>query len=437
MGRNPTALPCLTLAVPDLRENRRVVRTSDSAAPVAIQARAPIWVVALLAGVLAFSLSSDLRGLWQESAGFSWLVALRSLQLVADHLSLVLVGRYPRAAAVTIWVALPIAVGTDHVGLTMLSVALVTAGVLALCTRAWVIAHAGVTAAWIVAQFVVGGELTGWTLVFTVVPGAAVGLILRYFLTKVARDRERARVSAETLARVHGEERRELSRELHDAVASELAVISMEAASVKASSDVLQLSESLSVIEDASRAASAELRLLVENLRDTSESLRPEAPPFTDPDPALAQTIESAAKALADRGFEVDTEIAGLGDLHSPALSPSTRHSYRRIIQEATTNIIKHAPPGAQCSLVAAAEAGMLRIRVANELGDGQPCSPAATVGAVGLAGINERAALTGGRASFGRQGSEWVVDAILPLGLTQDSAQKPTMAIPTAATPD
>lgn len=437
MDKKPTALPWLALAVPDLRENRRVVRTSDSAAPVAIQARAPLWVVALLAGVLAFSLSSDLHGLWQESAGFSWLVALRSLQLVADHLSLVLIGRYPRAAAVAVWAALPIAVGTGHVGLTMLSVAIVTAGILALATRGWAIAHVGVTAAWIVAQFVVGGELTGWTLVFTVVPGGAVGLILRYFFTRSAQDRERARVSAETLARVHTEERRELARELHDAVASELAVISMEATSVKESSDVLQLGEALLVIEDASRAASSELRLLVETLRDTSQGLGPQAPLSADPGTALAQTMETAAKTLAERGFDVDTDVAGLGDLRSQTLSPSTGHSYRRIVQEATTNIIKHAPPGARCSLVAAAEAGMLRIRVANELGDDQTPSPAATAGAVGLAGINERAALTGGRASFGRQGSEWVVDAILPLGLTQGSVRTPTMAIPTAATPD
>ena len=378
-----------------------------------ITARAPAWAVALLGGVLLWSLGTDLRSVFETSGGWSWGLLLLVVKVILDHGSLVLVGVRPYAAAIAIWIVLPITVISGHIGTTVLSVPGVTAGVLALCRPRSAALHLAICGAWVVVHAASGTDpMTGWTLVLFLVPAITGGLVTRWFLTRIAGERERSRRATALATRVREQERLELSRELHDVVASGLALISLETSSVEDSEDPAELRQALATVQQTSRAAAAELRLLVRTLREPpGESSGSPLAEFRRAG-TLAEVTREVVQALIEHGFEVELDLRAFDGIRAEELQPSVLHSYLRILQEATTNVIKHAPPGAACSVAGAIREGQLSIRIANRLDEP---TPAGSDG-VGLKGIEERAALTAGTVSYGEEQGRWLVAASLPL---------------------
>ena len=385
-----------------------------------IEARAPAWAVGLLGGVLLWSLVTDLQVHWTVRFDGSVLWWLLTLKTVLDHGALAFAGVRPYAAAIIIWCALPITIATDQLGMTVLSLPGVTVAVLALCRRGFAVAHGAIALSWAVAHAIVAVEaLVAWTIGIFLLPAAVVGLVIRYFLIRAAGERERIRITTEAMTRVREQERLELSRELHDAVASGLALISMETTSVEESDDLDELRGALTTVQQVSRATSAELRMLVRTLREPAGEAEALASPLVDEhaDASLASVTDQAIRLLSDRGYPVTTDIKGLHQIPATGLLQPVWHTYLRIVQESVTNVIKHAPPHAACRVSAHATRSMLRFSIANEL----PPAGSSSVsphdsGSMGLKGIQERAALTSGVVSYGRQGNEWIVEAALPL---------------------
>jgi signal transduction histidine kinase len=79
-----------------------------------------------------------------------------------------------------------------------------------------------------------------------------------------------------------------------------------------------------------------------------------------------------------------------------------------RIVQEALTNTLKHAGPGATAQVTLAASDGEVRVRVRDN-GRGAPAAPSH-----GLVGMRERAAMYGGVVTAGPAESGWLVDVVL-----------------------
>ena len=94
--------------------------------------------------------------------------------------------------------------------------------------------------------------------------------------------------------------------------------------------------------------------------------------------------------------------------------APATigRNAYR-MIQEALTNARKHAPHTPVTVSLAGRPGDTLRIEVRNPLPLHPP--PGGTPGGLGLVGVVERAALSGGRLEHGARGDQFVVRAWLP----------------------
>ena len=197
-------------------------------------------------------------------------------------------------------------------------------------------------------------------------------------------------------------ERARIARELHDIVAHHLSVVVLHAAGARASggADPATLEE----IELSGRQALTETRRLFGVLRDPDEEVGRAPQPGISELPALAGSLRAA-------GLEVSLSIDG----DHAALPTAVNVSAYRIVQEALTNVLKHAGP-ARADVTVGCAGSAVTIEVTDD-GLGNPAPPALT-GGQGLAGMRERVALFGGDLRAGpRPGGGFAVCARLPIG--------------------
>ena len=236
--------------------------------------------------------------------------------------------------------------------------------------------------------------------------GAAVLSLLQVLTFLLAGVLVRARRRAATLQRqaelAAAAERTRIARELHDIVAHHLSVIVLQAAGARASGK--PAGATLEKIENSARQGLAETRRLLGVLRDPDEETGLAPQPGIGDLAALAAGVQAA-------GLPVDLVIDG--DL--AALPATVDVSVYRIVQEALTNVLKHAGP-ARADVTIGCAKGAVMIEVTD---DGTAASGhGASVGGHGLAGMRERAAVFGGELAAGpRPGGGYSVRVRLPLG--------------------
>lgn len=206
------------------------------------------------------------------------------------------------------------------------------------------------------------------------------------------------------------EERLRIARDLHDAVAHQISVISLNAgvASSALDSRPEAAKEALGTIRTASRAVLAEIGDLLEMLRtaDGSTDAR------TTPQAGLDRLDELLAR-FRSAGLEVTVRVEG-----DPGRLPvATDLVAYRVIQEALTNAHKHGSPRRAHVLVTVGDAAA-HIVVTNPVADrpdGEPASPTMP-GGHGLLGLRERVASVRGTVDTGPTPGGYRVQADLPL---------------------
>ncbi|MET7301251.1 sensor histidine kinase [Embleya sp. NPDC005575] len=206
------------------------------------------------------------------------------------------------------------------------------------------------------------------------------------------------------------EERTRIARELHDVVAHHMSVISIQAQVaphlVDNPSDALK--ENLIGIRANAVDALAELRRVLGVLRsedELSEAVRHAPQPTLDRLDELVDNVRGA-------GVEVDTRITG----ERRALPPGVELSAFRIVQEALSNVLRHAP-GAVIRVELGYQATGLAIRIANTAAEAAD-APTRPGGGHGVLGMRERVAMLGGDFADGPiPGGGYEVVARLPLG--------------------
>lgn len=190
-----------------------------------------------------------------------------------------------------------------------------------------------------------------------------------------------------------------LAQELHDSIGHALTVTVVQAGAARTAGSPEFTERALAAIEGTGRQALVDLERALRLLRE--DAPRPaDRPTLTDADLLL----ESARAA----GSTVRAELSGPLDTLP---GPVSREGYR-MVQEALTNVLRHAGP-VPVSVRMAAGADALELEVRNPL-PAIPLAPGA--GGRGLRGVRERAALLGGEAETGPDGGEWRVSARLPL---------------------
>jgi signal transduction histidine kinase len=243
--------------------------------------------------------------------------------------------------------------------------------------------------------------------------GAPLALLGAAFVLGDAADARR-REAASLVEAAHQAERTRIARELHDVVAHQLSAIAVQAgaARIAAGGGPPQAggpgqAEVLATVERLAREALNELNHLLGALRR-----EPAGEPARRPSPTLAGlgTLLDSARAGG-----VPAELAVEG--RPRALSPGVELCCYRIIDEALTNVARHAP-GAPARVVLRYRPGGLDIEVANgpSPGGARPAAPRPASGGRGMRGMRERAELYGGRLDAGPcPGGGFAVTAAIP----------------------
>jgi signal transduction histidine kinase len=214
----------------------------------------------------------------------------------------------------------------------------------------------------------------------------------------------------ELARRAMAEERLRIARELHDVVAHSLSVIAVQSGvgAHVAATQPEEARKALAAVEAASRTALNELRRLLGVLREDGEP----PPGSRAPAPGL-DAVDTLLTQMGEAGLAVKLRVEGVRPQVPP---PGVDLSAYRIVQEALTNVLKHAGP-ARAQVVICYGDQEVAIEVTD---DGRGPAPATTARRAGtghgLVGFRERTALFGGELEVGpRPGGGFRVAVRLP----------------------
>ncbi len=195
--------------------------------------------------------------------------------------------------------------------------------------------------------------------------------------------------------RAVADERLRIARELHDIVAHSVGLITVKAS---IANHVLRVrpqeaEDALRVIETVSRSALSEMRDMLAVLRsDTSDGTSD----ALAPSPGIAGLPELGERAAA-AGVRLEMDIRGTRELPG-----GVELSVYRIVQEALTNVVKHAAP-ARCRVEVDGHGGVVRIEVTDDGPDpGILLERSRQPGGHGLIGMRERVTMYGGVLTSG-----------------------------------
>ncbi|MEU9158966.1 sensor histidine kinase [Streptomyces sp. NPDC048424] len=204
------------------------------------------------------------------------------------------------------------------------------------------------------------------------------------------------------------EERSRIARELHDVVAHHMSVISIQAqvAPHLVENPSEELKENLAGIRANALEALTELRRVLGVLR----SEQPDDPAtLQHPQPTLAE-LDGLVDNVRGAGLDVTTETAGI----RRPLTPGVELTAYRIVQEALSNCLRHAP-GSRVEVGIAYGPRELHLCIANTAPT-RPAPPSQGAGH-GLLGMRERAGMLGGELAAGpRPDGGYEVSAVLPM---------------------
>ncbi|MGP3998629.1 sensor histidine kinase [Streptomyces sp. 8N706] len=247
---------------------------------------------------------------------------------------------------------------------------------------------------------------------------SAVGLVIEGAL-RGRRDAQRKLKRQENLTEIERsrrtllEERTRIARELHDVVAHYMSVVAVqaEAAPYRVPDPPQELSDSFAGIRENALAALTELRHILGMLRSDEQG----SDGRYAPQPTLTNIDELVANVRA-AGLRIDTVVSGT----PRPLPQGVALSAFRIVQEALSNVLRHAP-GSQVEVGISYGHADIGLRVVNSPATG-PVRRQAGSGH-GVLGMRERAATLGGTLRVGLREDGWYeVTASLPTGESEGS---------------
>jgi len=197
--------------------------------------------------------------------------------------------------------------------------------------------------------------------------------------------------------RAAAEERNRIAHDLHDVIGHALTVslLHITSARLALAEDPDEAGDALAEAELLARQSLADVRAVVGLMKD---------PTAAAPLPGVDQ-IDELVESFRRAGSPVECQV--VGDLSG--LTATEGLTVYRILQEALTNVARHAPGCAATVLLEVVD-GRTRVQVDSAGAPGRPSPDGA-----GLAGMRERAEAMGGRVTAGPWGSGWRVEAVLP----------------------
>jgi signal transduction histidine kinase len=244
----------------------------------------------------------------------------------------------------------------------------------------------------------------------TFVSAAAIGITVRTRrnYTEALEDRaHRLEIERDQQARLSAAaERARIAREMHDIIGHNLSVITglADGGRYAARKSPDRAAEALTAISTTSRQALTELRRLLDVLREDD----PPGAALT-PQPALSD-LDHLIEGVRSAGLPVHTTVHG-----TPTLAPGRQLTVYRVVQEALTNTLKHAGPGATSTIEMSYDEGGAVTVTVTDTGRGGDTN---STDGRGLPGMRERTSLYGGTLEAGprrRPDQGWRVRLHLP----------------------
>jgi signal transduction histidine kinase len=295
--------------------------------------------------------------------------------------------------------------------------------------RAWWALAVGVVAFMVVASLTVldlpegFAYLQALSMVAFLIGAIAAGVVIRN-RERIFVDTERRAAEAEQDRLAEAEravvrERSRIAREMHDVVAHGMSVVAVQAAAgreiVYVNPD--KAAEVFARIETVGRESLAELRRMLGVLRDT-----PDADASLSPQPGIADVAAAVEQARAT-GAATELVIEG----RQRTLAPGIELAAFRIVQEALTNVRKHAGATAAATVRISYDSHDIVVEVSDD-GLGAATSLAGAGTGHGLIGMRERVEIYGGEFTSGpRRGGGYVVRATLPVVTNEWQVDAPT----------
>jgi signal transduction histidine kinase len=231
-------------------------------------------------------------------------------------------------------------------------------------------------------------------------------------------DAEQLRTDQEEKARrAVAVERARIARELHDVVSHAISVTVLQARGGRKliGVDDAAVRRSLDAIEHTNTAALGDMRRLLAVLRDTEDG----AGNGLTPQPSLSR-LDDLVEQVRSSGLPVDLELSGEPGIVPPGVDLSAY----RIVQEALTNVIKHAGTQARARVVVAYGRDHVDVAVSdNGRHEVTGSEVRRSADGYGLINIRERVAVVGGTVWVGpAPGNGFVVQAHLPYSVEPGS---------------
>ena len=344
---------------------------------------------------------------------------------LATTLPLGLLWSQPRVAAVVLAVANLVSVSLVQ-SFTLAGVAALLIAVYRLGYRGAQLLAGVIAGSFLVIAFVGGATSSDGSIrvvLAAAVPSVAwAGYARRVRDESATRTAETEAIAGSLLEHTARGERARISRELHDVVAHHISMIAVQAESARLTTPGMPSAgaERLLAIGDTARSALTEMRRLLGVLRaDTSTGA-----PQRQPQPGLDQLNDLLDEMRDASGTATRLIISG----QLAPLDPGVELAAYRIVQEALTNVRRHAPGAAVDVELRYDDELYLRIR---DNGPGPPAGvpvPASgrdkVSGGHGLLGMRERAVAVGGTLQTGpAPGGGFLVEATFPATAAEDAA--------------
>jgi signal transduction histidine kinase len=399
--------------------------------PLAERLSARQWVLAdvVVAALIYVASAGEIHAGGPTAPSGSGWIAARTLAVAVACLSLPFRRRFPLAVLGIVTAAVAFvngAAGPPDLeggggGLLVLAVPLAVYPVVLTSTRRRAVLEVGAAVVAIEIGALLAPGRSDWGATLPGLALAAVGWLAAenartrraYIDGVVERAAEREREREERARRASTDERLRIARELHDVVAHAMSIIAIRSgvARMALGTRPQQVSEALEIIESTSHQALQELRSIVGVLRGADTDTTPAQ---REPAPGLAG-LEQLIAQIGEAGVPVHLRVEG----QRRRLPPGVDLSVYRIIQEALTNVVRHAAP-ATAELILRYQPAQITIEVTD---DGRSSPDASTGGQAtngsghGLIGMRERVALYGGNLQAEPTSTGFHVLARIPTG--------------------
>ncbi|WPR65093.1 histidine kinase [Glutamicibacter protophormiae] len=209
-------------------------------------------------------------------------------------------------------------------------------------------------------------------------------------------------------------ERKNIARDLHDIVAHDITVVAMQSKAAKFANDGQMALEAIDVIAKLSTETLHDLRLMLNVLR-TDGTMADPAVSATDKPAATTVYAVQGVELFSQRLREANFVVSSHTEEKISDLPRSAQTALYRVMQEATTNVIKHALPGGECSISLTVHGNEARLKITNQIADSTIGKHSLPLGGSGLIGMEDRMKAFGGKFKASEHNGRWILTASIP----------------------